>query len=54
MFGIVGSLVDLASDVVRVAVTPIEIAVDVTAAVVKPIAEVAEEIASEVKDSLRE
>ena len=53
MFGLLKSVVDLGSDVVKVAVAPVEIAVDVTKAVIKPVAEVATDIVEEVKDTLK-
>jgi hypothetical protein len=49
MFGLLKSLTDLAGDVATIALKPVEIAVDLTGAVVKPIAEVAKEVADEVK-----
>lgn len=48
--GLFDSLVDLAADVVTIAVKPVEIAVDVADAMVKPIAQGATELAKEVKD----
>lgn len=46
---IFGSLTDLATNIVKVAVAPVEIAVDLADAVVKPIAEAAEQIVDDVK-----
>jgi hypothetical protein len=48
MFGLFNSLVDLASDVVTVVTAPVKVAVDVTGAVVKPVAQVAEEVVREI------
>ena len=45
------SLIGIVSDVVTVAVTPIEIAADLTRAVTKPMAETAKEIADDVKEA---
>lgn len=53
MFGLFKSVVELASDIVDVAVAPVEIAVDVTKAAVKPVADAAREITEDVKDSLK-
>lgn len=47
LFGIV-------EDVARIALTPVEIAADLTRAVTKPIADVAEEAARDVKDMTRD
>lgn len=43
------SLFGIASDVVKVAVAPIEIAADATRAVTKPLADAAQEVVKEVK-----
>lgn len=48
MFGLLKSVADLAVDVAAVAVAPVQIAVDLTGAVVKPVAEVAQELADDV------
>ena len=45
------SLVGIVSDVVTVAVAPIEIAADLTRVVTKPMAEAAKEIADDVKEA---
>ncbi len=47
-----GSLFDIAKDVVDIATAPVEVAVDVTRAVTKPIAETAQEIVKDIKDEL--
>lgn len=44
------SLFGVVSDVAKIAIAPIEIAADVTRAVTKPIADVAEEAVKEIKD----
>lgn len=49
MFGLLKSVVDLTADVVTVVAKPVEMVVDLTGAAVKPIAEVASELADEVK-----
>ncbi len=43
------SILGLVGDVVKIAATPIEIAVDLTRAVTKPIAEFAEEFKDDIK-----
>jgi len=45
MFGLFKSVVDLAADVATVVVAPVEIAVDLAGAAVKPVAEVARDLA---------
>ena len=47
------SLLGLAEDVASIAVAPVEIAVDVTRAVTKPIADTAQEAAAAVKNEAR-
>jgi hypothetical protein len=49
MFGLLNSIVDLATDVAKVVAAPVEIAVDLAGAVVKPVAEVARGIADDIK-----
>ena len=49
-----GSLIGIVTDVVKVVAAPIEIAVDVTRVVTKPIADLAEEAVSEVKEATRD
>lgn len=49
MFKLFESVFDLTTDVVKVAAAPVEVAVDLAGAVVKPISEVAGEIVDEVK-----
>ena len=49
-----GSLTGLITDVAKIAVAPIEIAIDTTRAVTKPIADAAQEASKEVKKSLQE
>jgi hypothetical protein len=44
------SLLGVVTDVAKVAVAPVEIAADVTRAVTKPVAEIAEEAVKEVKE----
>jgi len=47
-----GSLFGIVEDVVKIAVAPVEIAASVVRAATKPIAEVAEELAKDVKRGL--
>ena len=49
-----GSLTRLVTDVVKVAVAPVEMAIDVTRVVTKPMADLAEEATAEVKDAVRD
>lgn len=53
MFGLLKSVVDLAADVTKVVVAAVEIVADLAGAVVKPVAEAAQELAKDVK-SLRD
>ncbi len=46
------SIFGIVEDVVKVATAPIEIAADVTRAVTKPIADVAQEVVKDVKEEL--
>lgn len=50
MFGSIGGLL---GDVVKIATAPVSIAVDVTRVVTKPIADAAQEVVKEVKDSTK-
>jgi len=45
------SLIGLVTDVAKVAVAPVEIAIDVTRCVTKPLADLAGEISEEVKEA---
>jgi hypothetical protein len=49
MFVLLKSVADLTADVAKVAVAPVEMVVDLAGAVVKPVAEAAEELVDEVK-----
>lgn len=49
MFGLFKSVADLAADVATVVVGPVAVAVDLAGAVVKPVAEVALDLANQVK-----
>lgn len=49
MFGLLKSAFNLAGDVVSVAIAPVEIAVDLAGAAVKPLAAVAKDLARDVK-----
>lgn len=48
--GLLDSCLDLVSDAAKVVVAPIEVVIDVADAIVKPIAEVAQDVVEEVKD----
>ncbi len=48
------SLFGIVEDVVKVVAAPVEIAIDVTRVVTKPIADLAEEAVQEVKDATEE
>jgi hypothetical protein len=47
------SLICLATDVVKIAAAPVEIAVDLTRAATKPIADAAREVVAEVKSQTK-
>lgn len=49
MFGLLKSTAELAVDVVEVIATPVEMAVDLVDATVKPVAEVAKDLAKDIK-----
>ncbi len=49
MFGLFKSITDLATDVATVALAPVAIVADLAGAAVKPMAEVAKELADDVK-----
>ena len=49
-----GSLLGLATDVVKIATAPVEIAVDVTRVVTKPVADAAQEAVSAVKEEVED
>lgn len=49
--GLFDSVLDLTKNVADVAIAPIEIAVDVTNAAIKPVADLANETVEEVKDA---
>ena len=49
MFGFLNSAVDLVSDVAKVALAPVEIAVDLAGAAIKPLAEVAKDLTNDIK-----
>jgi hypothetical protein len=48
MFGLLGSLVELTTDVVRVVAAPVKGVVDLADAVVKPVAEVVEDLGKDI------
>lgn len=49
-----GSLVGLVGDALKIAAAPVEIAVDVTRAVTKPVADAAQQVAKDVKEELQD
>lgn len=49
-----GSLLGVATDLIKIAAAPVEIAVDITRAATKPVADAAQEVAKEVKDLTKE
>jgi len=52
--GLFDSLVDLGKDVFDIVKAPVEIAVDVTGAVVKPVADTAREVVADIKEDINE
>lgn len=50
MFGLLKSMGDLAKDVAELVVTPVEIAVDLSGVVVKPVADLARDLKDGIKD----
>jgi diacylglycerol kinase len=49
LFGLFKSVIDLATDVAEVVATPVEMAVDLVGAAVKPLAEVAADLKNDIK-----
>lgn len=49
MFGLLDSLVELATDTVKVVAAPVEMVVDLAGAAIKPLAEAATELVEDVK-----
>lgn len=49
MFGLLSSVAELASDVTKAVAAPTQAAVELADAVVKPVAEVAQELVDEIK-----
>jgi hypothetical protein len=49
-----GSLLGVATDLVKVAVAPVEIAADVARVITKPAADLAQEVTKEVKEATRD
>lgn len=47
------SVLNLATDLTKIVVAPVEVVVDVAAATVKPVAEVVEDLTNDVKDALK-
>lgn len=50
--GLFSSVFELAEDVVKIATAPVEVALTITKAVVKPISDIAKEVVDEVKDAV--
>ena len=48
------SLIGLATDTFKIVSAPVEVAVDITRTVTKPLADVADEVTKEVKDATKE
>ncbi len=51
--GLFDSLVGLATDAVKIVIAPVEIVVDIVSVPVKEIAEVATDLAKDVKDTMK-
>lgn len=49
MFGLLDSLVELTTDVVKVVAAPVEMAVDLADAAIKPVADAAGEMVKDIK-----
>ena len=54
MFNILKSTFDVVGSVTRIVTAPIEVALDLTKAVVKPIADVAKDAVQEIKDVIED
>lgn len=53
MFGILNSIVDLGVNTVKLVVAPVGVALDVANAAVKPLSEVAQDLAKDIKDAVK-
>ena len=53
MFGLLDSIGELASNVVKVVIAPVEVAATLVNAAVKPVAEVVTDLAQDIKDSVK-
>lgn len=53
MFGLFDSVLELASNTAKIVVTPVAVAADVLNAAVKPLAEVAEDLAKDIHSAIR-
>ncbi len=51
--GLFDSLLDLATDTVKIVAAPVDVVVTIAAAAVKPVAEVVEELAEDIKDAVK-
>jgi hypothetical protein len=49
MFGLLNSVISLASDAAKIVIAPVEMAADLAGAVVKPLAEVAKDLTADIK-----
>jgi len=54
IFSLLKKSVDVVGDVADIVVAPVEIAVDVTSAIVKPVADEAREIVEDISDDLKD
>lgn len=53
MFGLLGSIGELATNGVKVAIAPVEVAATLANAAAKPIAEVVTDLAQDIKDTVK-
>jgi len=53
MFGLLNSVLNLGKNVVDIAVAPVEVAVDIVNAGVKPVADAAKDIVKDIKESTK-
>ena len=51
--GLFDSLLDLADSAVKIVAAPVDVAVTAAAAVAKPVAEVVEDLAKDIKDAMK-
>ena len=53
MFGLLNSIVDLTTNVVKVVVAPVEVVATLANAAVKPVAEVVTDLVQDIKDTVK-